>query len=128
MKFGYTILYVADVTASLSFYERAFGFSRRMITPEGDYGELNTGDTVLAWASEGLAASNGVVARPNRKADAAPGIEIAFITDDVAGAVTRALAAGATAVTAVQTKPWGQTVAYVRDPDGVLVELCTPIA
>jgi lactoylglutathione lyase len=22
-----------------------------------------------------------------------------------------------------KTKPWGQTVAYVRDPDGVLVEI-----
>lgn len=24
-------------------------------------------------------------------------------------------------------KPWGQTISYVRCPDGTLVELCTPI-
>jgi hypothetical protein len=24
-------------------------------------------------------------------------------------------------------KPWGQTVGYVRDPDGFLVEICSPI-
>ncbi|MFQ3593593.1 MAG: VOC family protein, partial [Gemmataceae bacterium] len=24
-------------------------------------------------------------------------------------------------------KPWGQVVSYVRCPDGILVELCTPI-
>jgi lactoylglutathione lyase len=24
--------------------------------------------------------------------------------------------------------PWGQTVSYVRCPDGTLVELCTPMA
>jgi hypothetical protein len=24
-------------------------------------------------------------------------------------------------------KPWGQVVSYVRCPDGVLVELCTPV-
>ncbi|RZL31926.1 MAG: VOC family protein, partial [Rubrivivax sp.] len=26
------------------------------------------------------------------------------------------------------TKPWGQTVAYVRCPDGTLVELCTAMS
>lgn len=25
-----------------------------------------------------------------------------------------------------ERQPWGQTVSYVRDPDGFLVELCTP--
>ncbi len=31
MKLGYTILYVADVAASLSFFERAFGLKRRFL-------------------------------------------------------------------------------------------------
>lgn len=25
------------------------------------------------------------------------------------------------------SKPWGQTVSYVRAPDGSLIELCTPV-
>jgi hypothetical protein len=29
---------------------------------------------------------------------------------------------------APSAKPWGQTVSYVRCPDGTLVELCTPMA
>ena len=29
--------------------------------------------------------------------------------------------------TAPITKPWGQTVAYVRAPEGTLIELCTPM-
>jgi hypothetical protein len=29
-------------------------------------------------------------------------------------------------VTAPQTKPWGQDVAYVRDLDGNLIELASP--
>ena len=41
---------------------------------------------------------------------------------------TLALAAGATAVRPPTRKPWGQSVSYVRDPDGVLVELCTSMA
>lgn len=39
----------------------------------------------------------------------------------------RALAAGATELRAPEAKPWGQTVSYVRCPDGTLVELCTPV-
>ena len=30
-------------------------------------------------------------------------------------------------IAAPTTKPWGQTVSYVRCPDGTLVELCTPV-
>jgi len=53
---------------------------------------------------------------------------VAFACDDVAAAYDRALAAGATAITEPTQKPWGQTVAYVRDRDGVIVELCTPVS
>ena len=45
------------------------------------------------------------------------------MTDDVQGAFDRAITEGAEAVSPPQTKPWGQDVAYVRDPDGNLVEL-----
>ena len=50
IKFGYTIAYVDNVDDELTFFERAFGIERRFIVPGGDYGELNTGDTVLAFA------------------------------------------------------------------------------
>ena len=36
VKLGYTILYVSDVTKSIEFYETAFGFERKFITPEND--------------------------------------------------------------------------------------------
>jgi len=58
MKFGYTIFYVADVEKTIAFYERAFGFSRKFISPEKDYGELVTGDTTISFASFALGASN----------------------------------------------------------------------
>jgi lactoylglutathione lyase len=34
--------------------------------------------------------------------------------------------AGAAPVSEPATKPWGQDVAYVRDPDGVLIEIASP--
>lgn len=128
MRFGYTILYVEDVPAALGFYERAFGLSRRFISDDADYGELETGETTLAFAKHTLAGSflpGGY--RRNDPAEQPAGIEIGFVADDVPAAWDRALAAGAVKVTSPQTKPWGQTVAYVRDPEGMLVEICTPV-
>jgi len=54
-------------------------------------------------------------------------VEIAFVTEDVEKAYKKAVKAGAMEVEKAQQKPWGQTVAYVRDIDGFLIELCTPV-
>ena len=53
--------------------------------------------------------------------------EIAFETDDVAAAFDRAVAAGAKPVQSVRDEPWGQTTSYVSDPNGYLVEICSPV-
>ena len=57
----------------------------------------------------------------------APTSEIALVTDDVAAAVARAVEAGARLVQEATAMPWGQTIAYVGDLNGFLVELCTPV-
>lgn len=127
MKLGYVLLYVEDVTATLSFYERAFGLARRFLHESGEYGEVETGATRLGFASHAVASSHGFSYRRTDPAENAPGFELAFLADDVAAAQTKALSAGAVLVTPPKTKPWGQTVAYVRDLNGFLVELCTPL-
>ncbi|WP_017498467.1 VOC family protein [Flavobacterium sp. WG21] len=128
VKFGYTILYVEEVEKSISFYENAFGFSRKFVTPEGDYGELSTGETTISFASKELAAQNlkdgFIESKPEQKPFA---IELGFITDDVEELVQKAISAGATLVKEPAQKPWGQVVAYVRDLDGFLIEICTPV-
>ena len=58
MKLGYTIIYVPNVAESLSFFESAFGLSRRFLHESGDYGELETGETTLAFASHELLIRN----------------------------------------------------------------------
>jgi lactoylglutathione lyase len=128
MKFGYTIIYVADVAAATKFYGEAFGIATRFAHEGGDYAELETGETTLAFAAHSLAESNFAEGITKLTDLAKPaGIEIAFVTDDVTSAVTKAIAAGASLVSSPATKPWGQTVAFVRAPDGTLVELCTPV-
>jgi lactoylglutathione lyase len=128
MRFGYTILYVRDVSASLDFYERAFGQRRRFLHESGQYGELDTGGTALAFAAVELAASNlPDEFRPAPAGASAPAYEVCFVSEDVGGAYERAVREGADPVTGPQTKPWGQDVAYVRDPDGTLVEIASPV-
>ena len=126
MKFGYCILYVPDVPAALSFYERAFGFSRKFLHESNTYGELATGSTRLAFAAESLAETHGDF-RPSRLGEKPCAMEVALVTDDVDDAIERAVAAGAKAHRPAEQKPWGQIVGYVRDPNGFLIELCTPM-
>jgi lactoylglutathione lyase len=129
IKLGYTILYVADVEKALSFYETTFGFVRKFSTPENDYGELNTGETSLAFASIGLAQSNLKESYRQSTLQEKPfGIELGIVTDQVAVLVEKACQNGAVLVVAPVQKPWGQTVAYIRDIDGFLVEICTPVS
>lgn len=128
MKFAYTIVYTADVNASLEFFERAFGLPRRFLHESGTYGEVETDSgTALAFASHEVAQNNlGLAYR--RASDGAPlGMEIGLTTEDVAGAYAKAVAAGAQGLVEPVTKPWGQVVSYVRCPDGTLVELCSPM-
>ncbi len=128
MKFAYTIVYVSDVAATLGFFERAFGLRRRFLHESGEYGELDTGATTLSFAAHATARGNLGRDYVAADASAAPlGIEVGLVTDDVPAACERALQAGAVLLAAPATKPWGQTVAYVRCPDGTLVELCTAV-
>ena len=129
MKFGYTIIYVPDVSASLSFFEKAFGLGRRFLHESGTYGELDTGQTTLAFAAHELGASNYTTGHVEAHTSPKPlGVEIAFVTEDVASAHATALAAGASELASPKFKPWGQLVSYVRCPDGTLIELCSPMA
>ena len=126
LKLGYVIVYVPDVAATVAFYERAFGVSRRFVHESGTYAELETGATALAFALETFTPTAGVV-ELNRPTSKAAGAEVAFVTTIVAVAYARAIESGAVSALAPVEKPWGQTVAYVRDLNGFLVELCSPM-
>ena len=128
MELGYIIIYVPDVVEALTFYERVFGLTRRFLHESHDYGELSTGQTRLAFASEQLSRENGLALSANSRAKEAPGIELALVTEDVPAALAHAIEQGALLVQPAKVKPWGQTVAWVRDLNGVLIELCSPMS
>lgn len=127
MKFGYTIIYVSDVEATINFYKNAFNLEQSFLHESKQYGELNTGDIKLAFASNSLAQSNGVTFLKNDAKSDAAGFEIALIANDVRQSYNHALNNGAIAIKEPTKKPWGQDVAYVRDLNGVIVEICSPM-
>lgn len=53
--------------------------------------------------------------------------EVCFVTDDVTTAFDHAVDAGCIALVPPDEKPWGQTVSYVRDLNGCIVEIASPI-
>lgn len=127
MKLGYVIIYVPDVPEALGFYERAFGLKTRFLHESHQYGELETGACALAFVDENFVTEMVGPTHRNR-ADLVPaGAEIGLVSEDVPSAYSRALAAGAVAVKAPVTKPWGQVVSYVRDSNGFLVEICSAV-
>ncbi|QDT10801.1 VOC family protein [Planctomycetes bacterium K23_9] len=127
MKLGYIILYVPQVDEAVAFYEAAFGLNCRFAHEGGDYAQMGTGETALAFASEELADSHGFAYRKTTADGDAPSVELALVTDDVQVAFDKAIAAGASAAKHPAKQPWGQTVSYVRDNNGYLVEICSPV-
>jgi lactoylglutathione lyase len=124
MKFSHTGLFVKEVPQSIAFYEKAFGMKKRFIHESGLFGEMELGEAVLHFAaSEPVRANLASGFQENSLSNLPPGIELCFVTDDVGTAFSTAVAAGAIAYEKPKVKPWGQTVAYVRDLDGVLIEI-----
>lgn len=128
VQFAYTILYVSDVPQTVAFYQNALGFEPKFITPEKDYGELISGATTLAFASLELGKANFQQGFKESSLEEKPfGIELAFTTKEVEQVMQRAIENGATLLEEVSEKPWGQKVGYVRDINGFILEICTPM-
>ena len=127
MKLGYTLFYVDDVETTMDFYARAFGLQKGFMDETKQYGEMMTGETKLGFVNHKTASSHGFEYEKVNRAGRPPAIEIGLLSTDVPSAFKKAVAAGAAAVSEPKTKPWGQVVSYVRDCNGFLVELCSPM-
>ena len=121
---------VPDVPASVAFYDRAFALSLHYLHPSNGYAELSSGAAVLAFLSEEFIAKTSLLGsvsvHPNRPDAPTLGAHVALWSDAIEKDWERAMSAGAQIVASLSAKPWGQISGYVRDPDGIVVELCTP--
>jgi lactoylglutathione lyase len=122
---GWVIVYVDEPSKVAAFYEKTFGLAVK--ADYGEYAEVDTGSTTLAFAAHALGDENfpGGVKRtdPGQPAN----VELALVTTEVDEAFELARNAGCTPLADPEDKPQGQRVAYVRDPFGTLIELATPL-
>jgi len=125
MNLKYIILYVENVPETMQFYNEAFGFTTKFIHEANDYGELDTGSTILAFSTLKLMQELGK--NPAKASASNPVFEIALETDDVESKIKHAISCGAVLVQEPKQQPWGQTTAYVSDKNGFLIEICTPV-
>ena len=110
-------LAVANVSASIEFLERAFGFVRGVVLPDADgqlrYAEMRHGNSVVMLVQKGDDTS---------PPGGAPAL-YAYVPD-VDRSLTQARDAGA-GVSDAEDRPWGDRAATVTDPDGYRWVLAT---
>ncbi|VFQ98862.1 unnamed protein product [Cuscuta campestris] len=123
--FAYTVVYTKDVSKSVDFYAKAFGYNVRRLDDNRKWAELESGSTTIAFTPIHQRETDeltGQVQTPLSSGERQP-IELCFDYVDVDAAYKRAVENGAVPVSAVAEKKWGQRVGYVRDIDGNVVRL-----
>jgi lactoylglutathione lyase len=116
------------VPATLTAWRDAFGLTVDYAHEDGIYGELATGETTLAFAETEFGRGHFEDAETRAMFDGPPRrFEVGLVTEDVLGAYDRATASGMRAVRPPFEQPWGQTVCWVRDANGILIELSSPV-
>ncbi|MCY7464718.1 VOC family protein [Bacillus safensis] len=125
MKMKYTILYVNDVEASIHFYQQVLGFPIKLRVES--YVEFDTGDVTLSINSrQDVKEALGLTVPDANQASQT--FEIGFVVDDVEQTIASMKEKGVSIIKEPAKKPWGQTVAYVSDPDGHFIEICDAVS
>jgi lactoylglutathione lyase len=95
LQLRYTGIFVSDVAATVSFYERAFGLNLRYLHPSGGYAEMETGDTLLCFVGEEFLDDTKLLGdrnlHANRRQAPASGAQIAFVSHNLSADWNRAL-------------------------------------
>ncbi|HKJ94348.1 MAG TPA: VOC family protein [Gammaproteobacteria bacterium] len=116
----YVVLVVDDLERALGFYRDTLGLSVKHRA--NAFAQLHTGTTRLALFTRD--AMSETLHQPlGAPGPGTPAFELGFKVDDADAAYRELIEAGAPAVTPPETRHWGQRTAYVRDPDGNLIEL-----
>ena len=121
LEYKHTIIIVMDVHKTLDFYQKVFGFEKKHVDEANCYGELDTGNTTLSFASYGMS--------PNLSSekDFCDRVILSFQSNDVKKDYEEVVKNGAVAFKEPEEKPWKQTVAYCRDINGMLIEIASKI-
>ena len=120
----YVILYVNNFEKAIDFYNGILGLPIKF--QQDTYVEFDTGGVTLSINTRkdvkeltGLDVPEGAASTQT--------FEVGFVVEDVASTIETMRQQGVTILKEPVTKPWGQTIAYVADPDGHYIEICTSV-
>lgn len=115
---AHLILYVVDQKASACFYERTLALKPRLDVPGMTEFELGGGAVLGLMPVAGIKHLLGAALPDPVIAAGVPRAELYLLVDDPAAGHRRALANGATELSALAPRDWGHEAAYSLDPDG----------
>lgn len=120
----FPIVYARDLPRVVRFYRDLVGMTESFRYPS----EGEPVYVTLTWGAGSLGIGTydvtpGLEARDLRLPSGGRGFELCIYVPDVDATVARLQADGATMLVAPVDQPWGERLAYVRDPEGNTVML-----
>ncbi|MFD0772020.1 VOC family protein [Bacillus sp. CGMCC 1.60114] len=124
LQMKYIILYAKQYEECITFYRDILQLPIK--GEHGTYVEFDTGSTILAINSRDSVQELTGLSIPNTLSKSST-FEIGFVVDDVTETIHNFKEHGVTVLVEPVTKPWGQTISYVADPDGNYIEICSSL-
>jgi len=123
---SYFILYVADQERSRKFYAEALAGAPRLDVPGMTEFALPSGGVLGLMPESGIKGLLGARLPDPSQARGIPRSELYLLLDEPGLFHSRALKAGATELSSLQSRAWGHTAAYSLDPDGHVLAFAKP--
>lgn len=120
---SYPVLLVADVQETAAFYERHFDYGREFDT---DWYVHMRSTSFAAGELAIMAYEHETIPPAGRKPTS--GLILNIEVEDAAELFARAKGAGLAMLQALRDEPFGQRHFITADPNGILVDVITPIA
>jgi lactoylglutathione lyase len=121
-RFEELVVFVNDVEITARFYETVFGFARRKSGEK--FAVLEVGAVRLSFQDRSLDVRHGGEKVSKMSLDRAPPpFELAFDVTDVDETYRVGVEAGGEPLEDPHDTEWGDRIAHLRDPNGVLIGL-----
>lgn len=121
----HVILYVRDQAAATAFWQAVLDRPPDLDVPGMTEFALGPQVVLGLMPEAGIRSLLGPALPDPAAARGIPRAEVYLVTDDAAACHARALAAGATELSALARRSWGDDAAYSLDPDGHVLALAT---
>lgn len=125
-------LVVKDADAALAFYQKAFGFEKRMAVPGPDgktgHAEMTCRDSMIMFGAVPESKAHEWPCRSPAVQGVVSPITLYVYCDDVDACFARAVEAGAKGVKPPQDMWYGDRVCQLEDPDGYWWHFATNVA